>query len=239
MIGFMIDAACTIPVVFGMAYSALSITFIRRREFQKLRPLAGALLITSVIFSLLIVYTFAGGFGAGLFMAVGSVISALLALMIAVIFGSISLFRTREEPGFRRSLLALCLFGGSVIPVAQLASVGGAIGFASACDTWHRSRAGVLISASEDYRGDHGRYPTELSELVPEYADRIPRATCLVPSRVLDDPDDTGYDIVRCEGTTVLHVMKTGGGGGQSYNFATGEWSHYDFLYPDPCYLFK
>jgi len=223
----------------GVVYAAISISFIRHREFQRLKPLAVALMITCVVMSLLTVYSFLGAFGPGITMAVGCIVSACLALLITGAVGSILLFRTREEPRFRQGLLTLFLFSGVVIPIAQLAPIGGAIGFETACDAWHRRQADAIISASEDYRRDHGKYPDEVSELVPDYLQKIPQATCLAPYRLAFETKELDYQIESCGQTTVVYIMVTMGGFGQRYDFATGEWFQYDFLDEDPCYKLK
>jgi len=37
-------------------------------------------------------------------------------------------------------------------------------------------RAGMIITACENYKGEHGAYPSKLSDLVPEFLNKIPAA---------------------------------------------------------------
>src|SRR5262249_24905908 len=52
------------------------------------------------------------------------------------------------------------------------------LGIVSVQAHYTRQRGDVLVAAIERYRGDHGRYPDALADLLPRYVQTIPR-TCM------------------------------------------------------------
>jgi hypothetical protein len=120
----------------------------------------------------------------------------------------------------------LYLLGGLLIAVTQLSPSVGSWAVPEVCNTVGQNQGNSIIVALENYKRDHGGYPSVLEELAPNYLPAVPSPMC-----------GGTFSLVHCPMSefTLLTFGSTNGLGTNRYSLKTGNWSSVDNLDSQVC----
>ncbi len=192
-----------------------------------------SMMFLSILYSYLVGYTY--------FFIIFFFVSTFLAIVFwfFLIFGNRArdaIFFSRKNHSTRALILYL-LIACLVFPSSYILPYYGSRLYNSGCDAIHRESGNQISSAIQHYRGENGRYPEELDELVPEYLSHIPVAVCFPPIRFLGIKpqrydfltSNHDYKIVSCSQKNFLVVEDMNHSYPQVMNLETGIWSYLIF----------
>jgi hypothetical protein len=169
---------------------------------------------------------FGGAFGAGMAIACLSVFLVPISLILWILLRRPFRHRFKEDHT-RQRLFAI---GAVVIVFVQLLPFLGSYSINAACFSATQNSAETLIATAQAYYLDHGRYPTDVAELVHLMTEDYPTPACSWLSGQ-KYRQQTGFEFTECPDEQVLLTSYSMDGTSiERYNFATGNWSAISFL---------
>ena len=201
-------SGCFIPIVLAASILFYYSSFVQKNVKSPLVVLGLISVVSGLCLSVTMMYTFLAGFGPGMFMALSSIVTAVIVSLAVSLVQNSSLdltdYKQRKLANFQLGIGVLVVFAQFMPPFVAWGGV-------SLCDSLHRQGIGDIVTAVEKYKAQTGTYPSEIEELL-QFEVNVPVAVCLQPYKPLfrlagmlidDEPriDDFGYKLRSCSET--------------------------------------
>ena len=216
-------------IVINLSLLPLFILLIKRAPLWASGVFLLALIPESVLVALYTLSTFGGAFGPGILLFCASALIVPVIFIAAIIMG-MRLFPQLD--GTRRMVYGL---GSILILLAQTSPILGNYGIGGYCDARVKDYGNEIVEVIQGYQKDHGAYPEEIEDLVPDYLPSVPIFNCMGAPGLQDEAFVAEYEIKQCQGKPSLSTQSADGSRDIWYDFERGEWSSMSF-FDSGCY---